>query len=186
MLYDYVIVGGGSAGSTLAARLSDDPDITVCLLEAGGPARTVDPRAGRPHRPGSRPAEAEQLGAADRSPGRARRPRGYQPRGKALGGSSAINAMLYVRGDRSDYDGWAELGCDGWSWNEVLPYFRRSEGNERGADALHGADGPLKVSNQRSPRPVDARFSRRLRRMTRSVATTISTAPNPRGPAFIR
>lgn len=77
--------------------------------------------------------------------------KGYQPRGKALGGSSAINAMLYARGHRRDYDEWADLGCDGWSWDEVLPYFRRSEGNQRGADALHGGDGPLRVAEQQEP-----------------------------------
>ncbi|TIX03530.1 MAG: glucose-methanol-choline oxidoreductase, partial [Mesorhizobium sp.] len=78
--------------------------------------------------------------------------KGYQPRGKALGGSSAINAMLYTRGHARDYDEWADLGCDGWSWSEVLPYFRRAEGNQRGTDALHGGDGPLRVAEQQEPR----------------------------------
>lgn len=77
--------------------------------------------------------------------------RGYQPRGRGLGGSSAINAMLYLRGNRWDYDNWAALGCPGWSYDEVLPYFKRAEANERGSDALHGGDGPLHVSDQRSP-----------------------------------
>jgi hypothetical protein len=84
--------------------------------------------------------------------------RGYQPRGKALGGSSAINGMIYIRGHHTDYDDWAALGCEGWSWQEVLPYFKRAEGNERGADDFHGGDGPLRVANQRSPRPIASAF----------------------------
>ena len=84
--------------------------------------------------------------------------RGYQPRGKALGGSSAINAMLYIRGHRSDYDGWAGMGCDGWSWDDCLPYFRRAENNERGADDFHGNQGPLQVSDQKAPRPISRAF----------------------------
>jgi choline dehydrogenase-like flavoprotein len=84
--------------------------------------------------------------------------KGYQPRGKALGGSSAINAMLYVRGHRSDYDEWADRGCEGWSYRDVLPYFLRAEGNERGADPYHGVGGPLQVANQRSPRAISQAF----------------------------
>ncbi len=74
---------------------------------------------------------------------------GYQPRGKGLGGSSAINAMVYIRGNRWDYDNWAELGCDGWSYDDVLPYFKKAEANERGEDEYHGEGGPLFVSDQR-------------------------------------
>lgn len=160
MAYDYVIAGGGSAGATLAARLSEDPAVTVCLIEAGGEGRDLLIRA--------------PLGAAVMLPGRPTRinnwafqttpqpglggRRGYQPRGRALGGSSAINAMLYVRGHPRDYDDWAQLGCEGWSWREVLPYFRRAEGNQRGADDLHGADGPLQVRDQPEPRPVARAF----------------------------
>jgi choline dehydrogenase-like flavoprotein len=84
--------------------------------------------------------------------------KGYQPRGKALGGSSAINAMLYVRGHAGDYDEWAALGCDGWGWSDVLPYFQRAENNEAGGDAVHGGDGPLQVSHQKSPRPITRAF----------------------------
>ena len=84
--------------------------------------------------------------------------RGYQPRGKALGGSSAINGMIYIRGHHTDYDDWAALGCEGWSWKDVLPSFKRAEGNERGADVFHGGDGPLRVANQRSPRPIASAF----------------------------
>ena len=159
MIFDYVIVGGGSAGCVLAARLSEDPSVSVCLLEAGRegrdlmirlPVGTVTMLAGRPPYNNWAYHTTPQPGLGGR--------RGYQPRGKALGGSSAINAMLYVRGHPSDYDEWAELGCDGWSWDEVLPYFRRSEANQRGANALHGDGGPLQVRDQPSPRAISQAF----------------------------
>jgi choline dehydrogenase-like flavoprotein len=159
MQFDYVIVGGGSAGATLAARLSEDPNISVCLVEAGGEGRDLLIRApfgvvamlpGRPriNNWAFHTEPQPQLGGR----------RGYQPRGRGLGGSSAINAMLYVRGHPGDYDDWSATGCPGWSWNEVLPYFMRSEGNQRGAGALHGADGPLSVGDQTSPRPINLAF----------------------------
>ena len=159
MTFDYVIVGGGSAGSTLAARLSEDPKTTVCLLEAGGngdhiliraPAGVVGMLPGYGKISNWAYNTVPQPGLNGR--------RGYQPRGKALGGSSAINAMLYIRGHRSDYDGWADAGCDGWSWEECLPYFRRAENNELGADAFHGDSGPLQVSQQKAPRPISRAF----------------------------
>ncbi|TIT78293.1 MAG: glucose-methanol-choline oxidoreductase [Mesorhizobium sp.] len=159
MRYDYVIAGGGSAGSTLAARLSEDPSKTVCLLEAGGDGKDLLIRApagiiallpGRPKLNNWAFQTVPQEGLNGR--------RGYQPRGKALGGCSAINAMLYTRGNRRDYDEWADLGCDGWSWEEVLPYFRRAEGNQRGAGALHGGEGPLRVAEQQEPRPISKAF----------------------------
>ncbi len=161
MTFDYVIVGGGSAGSTLASRLSEDGSSSVCLLEAGGdgkdllirtPAGTAAMLPGRPRINNWAFETVPQPGLNGR--------RGYQPRGKALGGSSAINAMLYVRGHPSDFDKWAELGCAGWSFNDVLPYFLRSESNERGAGPWHGAKGPLQVSNQRSPRSISQAFIR--------------------------
>jgi choline dehydrogenase-like flavoprotein len=159
MEFDYVIVGGGSAGSTLAARLSEDPAVTVCLLEAGGdgksaviraPAGTIAMIGGRPKINNWAFQTVPQKGFNGR--------RGYQPRGKALGGSSAINAMLYVRGHPGDYDDWAAQGCSGWAWDDVLPYFLKSENNERGASSLHGGDGPLQVSEQRSPHPINDAF----------------------------
>ena len=159
MQFDYVIVGGGSAGSTLASRLSEDPGTTVCLIEAGGkgdgilvraPAAVVAMLPGKPKINNWAFETVPQPGLNGR--------RGYQPRGKALGGSSAINAMLYVRGHAKDYDEWADLGCDGWNWDAVLPYFCKAENNERGGDAAHGDSGPLQVSNQKSPRPITRAF----------------------------
>jgi choline dehydrogenase-like flavoprotein len=159
LAFDYVIAGGGSAGSVLAARLSEDPDTSVCLIEAGGDGKGLLHRApvgviallpGRPKIANWAFQTVPQAALNGR--------RSYQPRGRALGGSSAINSMLYVRGHPSDYDGWADLGCDGWSWRDVLPYFRRAEANERGADAWHGGDGPLQVSDQRAPRRITRAF----------------------------
>ncbi|MEM6620243.1 MAG: GMC family oxidoreductase N-terminal domain-containing protein, partial [Pseudomonadota bacterium] len=156
--YDYVIAGGGSAGSVLAARLSENPASRVCLIEAGGrgdgllvrmPAGLIALLPGRPPLANWAFQSVPQKGLGGR--------RSYQPRGKALGGSSAINAMLYVRGHRDDYDRWAET-CPGWSWDDVLPYFRRSECHEDGADDCHGGDGPVHVSHQKAPRPISRAF----------------------------
>ncbi|MGH1330659.1 MAG: GMC family oxidoreductase [Paracoccaceae bacterium] len=159
MTFDYVIVGGGSAGATMAARLSEDPNISVCLLEAGGGGNNILVRA-----PAGLvavlPGHGKLFNWAFNTvpqPGLNGR-QGYQPRGKALGGSSAINAMLYVRGHRKDYDDWVEAGCAGWSWEECLPYFQRSENNERGSDEFHGDSGPLQVSDQKDPRPISKAF----------------------------
>lgn len=149
-MYDYIIVGGGSGGSVLAGRLSEDPAIRVALLEAGPADRSV-----LIHCPAGLAlmAKYELNGWGYNTvpqPGLNGR-RGYQPRGKVLGGSSSINAMVYARGVAWDYDQWAARGNTGWSWADVLPYFKRSEHNARGADALHGQGGPLHVMDLRSP-----------------------------------
>jgi choline dehydrogenase-like flavoprotein len=161
-VFDYVIVGGGSAGSVLAARLSEDPGVSVCLLEAG-----PSDDSALIHCPGGLALLAKngkanwayqtvpQAGLNGR--------RGYQPRGKVLGGSSSINAMIYARGTASDYDGWAALGNPGWAFADVLPYFKQSEYNERERSAflnpdLHGFDGPLHVKEHTSPSPYGKAF----------------------------
>ncbi len=150
--FDYVVVGAGSAGCVVAARLSEDRDVTVALLEAGAEDTQPEIRI-----PAAFPAlfksswDWDLLGEPE--PGLDHR-RLYLPRGRMLGGCSSINAMIYVRGNRADYDGWAAAGCDGWSYDDVLPYFRRSEDNERGDDSFHGAGGPMRVSDSRSMHPL--------------------------------
>jgi choline dehydrogenase len=150
--FDYVVVGAGSAGCVLAARLSEDPDVRVALLEAGGEDTQPEIRV-----PAAFPAlfksnlDWDLLG--EREPGLDNR-RLYLPRGKMLGGCSSINAMIYVRGNRADYDAWAAAGHSGWSYDEVLPYFKRSEDNERGESTYHGAEGPMAVSESRSMHPL--------------------------------
>ncbi|RDC61028.1 Choline dehydrogenase [Alteripontixanthobacter maritimus] len=142
--FDIIVVGGGSAGSAVAGRLAERGK-RVCLLEAGGRNNDMLVKT-----PGFMPfLRGKQNYRFDTVPMKGLNGRvGYQPRGKGLGGSSAINAMVYIRGNRWDYDNWAEMGCDGWAYDDVLPYFKKSENNERGRDNYHGADGPLHVSDQ--------------------------------------
>jgi choline dehydrogenase len=151
-MYDYVIVGAGSAGCVLAARLSEDPDTTVLLVEAG-PADTWD----NIHIPLGVTALGHSAVDWDYSTGCEPHCDGrriWLPRGRALGGSSSINAMVYIRGNAADYDGWRDAGCSGWGFDDLLPYFKRSEDNERGASDLHGTGGPLTVSEGRHPNPM--------------------------------
>ena len=154
--FDYVVVGAGSAGCVLAARLTEDPDVTVALIEAGGPDTAQEihiPVAFSLLFKGPLDWDLD----SEPEPGLDGR-RCYLPRGKMLGGSSSMNAMIYIRGHRADYDGWAAGGAVGWGYDDVLPYFLRSEDNQRGASAFHGAGGPLTVSDGRSLNPLAAAF----------------------------
>lgn len=154
--YDYVIVGAGSAGCVLAARLTEDPNIQVALVEAGGADSAPEI-----HVPVAFPqlfrTQYDWDYASDPEPALGGRSI-YLPRGKMLGGSSSMNAMMYVRGNCKDYDDWTREGADGWSYADLLPYFIRSEGNERGADQFHGASGPLSVQDLRFKHPLMERF----------------------------
>ncbi len=157
MEFDYVIVGAGSAGCVLADRLSQDPSISVCLLEAGKPDKT--PRIHAPAGVVTLLTTTDYNWAFQSVPQKGLNGRrSYQPRGKTLGGSSSINGMVYVRGHRWDYDHWASLGNAGWSYDDVLPYFRRAESNECFKDDYHGQGGPLNVANLLEPSALSLAF----------------------------
>lgn len=161
--FDYVIVGAGSAGCVLAARLSEDPKNSVLLLEAGG-----DDSYWLLHMPLAFPRVCNlpafnwaYQGEPEPHADNRRIP---MPRGKVLGGSSTINGLMYARGDRSDYDGWRQLGLPGWSYAEVLPYFRRAEANFRGESVYHGVSGPMTVSRHTPDTVIYPRIMETARR----------------------
>ncbi|HEY7008571.1 MAG TPA: GMC family oxidoreductase N-terminal domain-containing protein [Jatrophihabitantaceae bacterium] len=150
--FDYIVVGAGSAGAVVAGRLSENPAVRVLLIEAGGSHKHMSVQV---------PAAFSQQFKtkldweyySEPDPNLAGRSL-YYPRAKMLGGCSSMNAMIYIRGNRHDYDAWAKDGANGWSYDELLPLFRRSENNSRGESLYHGVDGPLHVQDQRSPNPV--------------------------------
>lgn len=168
MAHEFVIVGAGSAGCALADQLTRSGH-DVCVLEAGGSDQTLAVRA---------PVAFSALFKSSRDWAYMSQPEPaceqrslFMPRGKMLGGCSSINAMLYVRGRPADYDGWRDAGCAGWGWQDVLPHFRAVEDNSRGSDEFHGAGGPLRVEDQRSPSPV-----------SRAMISAAEAAGYPRNP----
>jgi choline dehydrogenase len=156
-VFDYIIVGGGSSGSVLASQLSEDPKISVCLIEAGpqdsspwihfpiGYAKTMwDPKLNWKFQTEIEPSmNNRQI---------------YWPRGKTLGGSSSINGLIFIRGQKEDYDLWRDLGNTGWGWEDVLPYFKKAEGNDRLGEPLHAKTGPLKASSIPKKHPLIETF----------------------------
>jgi choline dehydrogenase-like flavoprotein len=163
--YDYVIVGAGSSGCVLANRLSADPSVSVCLIEAGShdnspriqtPAGTITLYKSKKYSWNFMSAPQKNLNGRTL----------HTPRGKALGGSSSMNSMIYIRGHASDYDRWANAGCTGWDWDSVLPYFKKSENNRIGqSPRLHGTAGELYVDLARDPNPVSRLFVKAAERV---------------------
>jgi choline dehydrogenase len=155
--FDYIIVGAGSAGCVLANRLTASGRHRVLLIEAGGADRNIWIHIPLGYGKLFTNPKVNWLYSSEPEPELNDR-RIIQPRGKVLGGSSSINGLLYIRGQREDYDHWRQLGNAGWSFDDVLPYFRRAEHQQRGADAFHGVGGPLAVSNVSEPHPLCEAF----------------------------
>ena len=156
--YDYVIVGAGPAGCCLAARLTEDPDVSVLLMEAGG--RDWHPHIHVPAGFAKLTGKAFNWGYSTAPQREIDGREMWYPQGRVLGGGSSINAMIYTRGNAKDYDAWAASGCPGWSYADVLPYFKRPEDNERFHNEYHAAGGPLGVSDPVRPLPISGAFLR--------------------------
>ena len=155
-MHDYVIVGAGSAGCVVAHRLGEDPDVSIAVIEAGPPDDS--PQIHMPFAFGQNLTSDWDWALFSEPEPQLDHRRNYLPRGRVLGGTSSLNAMIYIRGNRADYGEWAAMGLDGWGYDDVLPYFKRAEDNERGANRYHGVGGPLTVSDSRSMHPIVEAF----------------------------
>jgi choline dehydrogenase len=157
MTYDHIVVGAGSSGIPLAVRLSEDPGVRVLLVEAGGEAAGIESIASPPLWPANFLSPVDWSEQTEPQPGTAGRQH-LAVRGKVMGGSSAINAMVFIRGDRAVYDGWASSGAPGWDYDAVLPYFKRCETSHRGDRRFRGSDGPLRPAPAAQPNPISTAF----------------------------
>lgn len=166
--YDYIVIGAGSAGCAVAARLSERPELKVLVLEAGGPdaQQEIHVPAAFPHL-FKTALDWDYMTVPQ--PGLNGR-REFNPRGKVLGGSSSMNAMIFMRGNPNDYNRWAAMGNQGWAYQDLLPYFRKTQHQERGESAHHGVNGPINVANLRDPNPLSRAFV--------EAATQAGYAPN--------